>query len=110
VLNLLQEIPGWLSVLVAAGGAVVSGLSLGRSRWAMLLLGGFSAEAVALAFSRVALLGIRSGVWQPSNLGVAFAATSFLGLAGRVLVVAGVAGVLAERRSAPVSAETQTSS
>ena len=54
MLNLLQEIPGWLSVLVAAGGAVVSGLSLGRSRWAMLLLGGFSAEAVALAFSREA--------------------------------------------------------
>ena len=96
----LQQIPSWISVLLAAAGAVVSGLSLGRTRWAVPLLAGFLAEAVALAFSQVAVLGIRAGLVSASGLGLVFFATSLLGLAGRGAVVAGVAGVLSELRGA----------
>lgn len=105
--TLLTEIPAWLSVLVALAGAVVSGLSLGRSRWATVLLGGFVAEATALAFSRVTVLAMRNGVVGPSGVGIAFAAASLLALAGRGTVVAGIAGVLTELRTASGTSEDQ---
>lgn len=105
--TLLQEIPAWLSVLVALAGAVVSGLSLGRSRWATFLLGGFVAEATALACSRVAVLAIRNGVLAAPSVAVVFAATSLLALAGRGAVVAGVAGVLADLRTASVASANE---
>jgi hypothetical protein len=108
MLTVLQQFPAWLSVLVAAVGAVVSGLSLGRSRWSLFLLAGFLAEAIAMAFSQVALMGIRAGVVGASSLGLAFLATSLLGLAGRGSVVAGVAGVLSELRRASGGAGTQS--
>ena len=109
-MTLLQEIPGWLSVLVAIGGALVSGLNLDRSRWATFLLVGFLAEATALAFSRVAVFGIRSGAWNASSFAAAFVATSILGLAGRGSVVAGVAGLLSELRTTSSGSASQPTS
>jgi len=103
----LQLVPAWLSVLVAAAGAVVSGLSLGRSRWAAFLLGGFVAEATALAFSQAAVLVIRSGAIAASSLSLAFLATSLLGFVGRGLVVVGVGGVLSELRDRSAASPSQ---
>ena len=104
----LQEVPAFLGFFVAVAGAVVSGRSLGRSRWATFLLAGFSAEATAFAFSRVALFAMRNGLVAPSSLGLAFGAAALLGLVGRSSVVAGVAGVLAELRTASGASEGRT--
>ena len=97
----LQEIPAWLSLLVAVGGAVVCGMNLARSRWAPILLGGFVAEVIASLFFRAASLGLRSGAAQTSVVGVAFLVASLLGLIGRGSVVAGLAGIFADLKSAP---------
>ena len=105
--TLLMEIPTWLSLLVTVGGVVVSGISIGRTRWATVLLGGFFAEAVAIAFSRLAVLGVRQGVTTTGSMGAALFLGSLIGLAGRVAIVGGVAGLLSELRArAP---ESQTS-
>jgi hypothetical protein len=92
----LQEMFAWVGVLLSAGGAVVSGLNLGRSRWAGLLLGGFLAEATVLAFYRVMAVAIRSEAIGVSSAGAAFLIASIIGLAGRAAIVRGVAGVLSE--------------
>ena len=99
MLTLLQDIPGWLSVFVAASGAVVSGLNLARSRWAPVLLGGFLAETIAAVFFRAATLGLRSGALQASKVGVAFFVASVLGLIGQGTVVAGLAGIFSDLRT-----------
>ena len=98
MLTSLQEIPAWLSLLVAVGGAVVSGMNLGRSRWAPILLGGFVAEVIASLFFRAATLGLRSGALQTSGVGVAFLVGNLLGLIGRGAVVAGLAGMFSDLR------------
>ena len=96
--TLLQDIPGWLGLLVAASGAVVSGLNLARSRWAAILLGGFLAETIAAVFFRAATLGLRSGALQPSRVGVAFFVASVLGLIGQGTIVAALAGIFSDLR------------
>jgi hypothetical protein len=102
MLTALQEIPAWLSFFVAATGAVVSGLNLGRSRWAPILLGGFVAETIASLFFRAASLGLRSGALQTSGIGVAFLVANLLGLIGQGTIVAGLAGMFSDlRRSGP---------
>jgi hypothetical protein len=98
MLTALQEIPAWLSLLVAVGGAVISGLNLGRSRWAPILLGGFVAEVIASLFFRAASLGLRSGSLQAAGVGMAFLVASALGLIGRGAVVAGLGGMFADLR------------
>jgi hypothetical protein len=98
MLTALQEIPAWLGVLVAVGGAVVSGLNLGRSRWAPILLGGFVAEVIASLFFRAASLGLRSGSLQASGIGVAFLVANLLGLIGQGSIVAGLAGMFSDLR------------
>ena len=97
----LQEIPAWLGLFVAIGGAVVCLLNLGRSRWAMLLLAGFVAETITLAFTRVVLIAMRSGALDPSSIGIAFFGSSLLGLIGSTLVVVGLAGVFSDLRRSP---------
>jgi predicted PurR-regulated permease PerM len=95
---LLQEIPAWLSVLAGVGGVVIAAMNIGRTRWATVLLAGFFAETLAMAFSRLALLGVRQGLTTVTALGAAFLLASLIGLAGRVAVIAGVAGLLSELR------------
>ena len=92
----LQEAFGWLGVLLTFTGAVVSGLNLGRSRWAWWFLGGFLAEATVSAFYRVMGLAMRSHAIEVASVGAAYALASLIGLAGRVAIVRGVAGVLSE--------------
>ena len=99
MVTLLQDMPGWLNVLLAATGAVVSGLNLARSRWAPVLLGGFLAETIASLFFRAATLGLRSGALQASRVGVAFFVASVLGLIGQGAVVAGLAGIFSDLRT-----------
>ena len=83
---------GWLNLLVALGGAAVSTLALGRSRWAMVLLGGFVGEAsVSLLYRIQGLFGtIGSG-----SLESVYLVTTSVSLAARIAIVVGVRGLLA---------------
>jgi hypothetical protein len=92
----LQEVFGWLGVLLSATGAVVSGLRLDRSRWAWLLLAGFLAEATVSAFYRLLALAIKSEAMGVSSVGAASLIASTIGLAGRLAIVCGVSGALAD--------------
>ena len=93
---LLQQVFSWLNVLVAASGAIVCGMKVGRSRWAGLLTGAFVAEATILAFYPLAALLVRSGGLKVSSLGAAYLLVSIASVAARIAVVAGVGGVLSE--------------
>jgi hypothetical protein len=103
--TLLQDIPAWLNILVAASGALVSALNLKRSRWAMVLLGGFVVEIVALLSSLAAMVGLRNGAAR-EGIGLVFGAAALLGIVGKASVVGGLAGVLSEPRSPSVPAES----
>jgi hypothetical protein len=92
----LNEAFGWLGVLLSFAGAAVSALSLGRSRWAWWLLGGFLTEATVSAFYRVVGIAMRSAAIEASSVGAAFLLASLVGLAGRAAIVRGVAGVLSD--------------
>lgn len=94
------EIIGLVAVLPPLAGAVVSGMHLGRTRWAGLLFAGFAAETVLSAFFRLASLLIRKGVLSSSGIAPAFGAASLLGFVAMAAVVAGVAGILGELRAA----------
>lgn len=105
MIALAQTLVSWLGVFVAAGGAVLSALHLGRSRWVMVLTGGFAAEAVVLAFYRVGVMFMRNAIFSPRMMSFAFLAASIVGLLARLAVVAGAVGVVAELpRSATDSA------
>jgi hypothetical protein len=94
-MQVLMELMGWMGVLVSIAGVVVTAFSIGRTRWALVLLGGFAGQAVTGVFYRIVprLFGfVGSGNWQ-----VPYLFGSLLGLAAHVAVVAGVAGLLYER-------------
>ena len=99
MLTLLQDMPGWLSLLVAVSGVVVSALNLARSRWAPVLLGGFLADTIASIVFRAAALGLRSGALEASKVGPAFFVASLLGLIGQGTIVAGLAGMFSDLRT-----------
>ena len=99
MLTFLQDMPGWLSLLVAVSGVVVSALNLARSRWAPVLLGGFLADTIASIFFRAAALGLRSGALEASKVGPAFFVASLLGLIGQGTIVAGLAGMFSDLRT-----------
>lgn len=100
MLMVLQEIPAWLGVLVAAVGMIACAASIGRTPWAAVLVGGFFGEAIAIAFPRLAVFGVRGGITTMASIGPALVVSSLIGLAGRVAVVAGVAGLLSSLRKA----------
>ncbi|MET0551680.1 MAG: hypothetical protein ABW221_01490 [Vicinamibacteria bacterium] len=95
MLQVMMELVGWLGVLVSIAGAVVCAFAIGRTRWALVLLGGFLGEAVTGLFYRIVprVFGIvGSGNWQ-----VPYLFGGLLGLLAHAAVVAGVAGLLYER-------------
>jgi hypothetical protein len=98
MVQVLMELVSWVGVLVSLAGAAVSAFAIGRTRWALVLLGGFVGEAVTGVFYRIVprLFGfVGSGNWQlPYLLG------GVLGLAAHAAVVGGVAGLLYERSRA----------
>ena len=99
MLQMMMELLGWLGVLVSIAGAVACAFAIGRTRWALVLLGGFVGEAVTGLFYRIVprLFGfVGSGNWQ-----VPYLFGSLLGLAAHAAVVAGVAGLLYERTRQP---------
>jgi hypothetical protein len=92
MLQVLMGLVSWLGVLVSIAGAVVSAFAIGRTRWALVLLGGFAGEAAAGAFYRIMpqfLAFTGTGNWQAPYL-----LAGLVGLAAHVAVVAGVAGLL----------------
>lgn len=96
MIALAQSLVSWLGVFVAAAGAVLSALHLGRSRWVMVLFGGFAVEAAVLAFYRVGVLFMRNSVFGPRTMSLAFLAAGVVGLLARAAVVAGVVGIVSE--------------
>jgi hypothetical protein len=98
--TVLREAVGWLSVLVSLSGAAVCAAQLGRVRRAGLLMAGFGLQALVSGFYRLfTLLPIRGSA---SGLGAGLAAVSLVSVLGGAMVVAGVAGVLADlRRGGP---------
>ncbi len=100
MLMMLQEIPAWLGVLVAACGMIACAASIGRTSWAGVLAGGFFGEAVGMAFPRLAVWAVRGSVMTMASIGPALVISSLIGLAGRVAVVGGVVGLLSELRNA----------
>lgn len=99
MIALAQSLVSWLGVLVAAAGAVVSALHLGRSRWVMVLTGGFAVEAAVLAFYRVGVMFMRNSVFGPRMMSLAFLAAGVVGLLARAAVVAGVFGLVTESKA-----------
>jgi hypothetical protein len=96
MLQVLMGLVGVLGILVSVAGAVACGFAIGRTRWALVLMGGFIGEAVTGIFYRImptVFSYTGGGSWQvPYLLG------SLLGLAAHAAVVAGVAGLLFETK------------
>lgn len=101
MIALAQTLVSWLGVLVAVAGATLSALHLARSRWVMVLTGGFAVEAAVLAFYRVGVLFMRNSIFSPRMMSLAFLAAGVVGLLARATVVAGVVGVVSELPRAP---------
>ena len=91
-----QGLVSWLGVFVAAAGAVMSALHLGRSRFVMVLTGGFAFEAAVLAFYRVGVMFLRNSVFSPEMMSLAFLVAGTVGVLARAAVVAGVVGLVSE--------------
>ena len=87
---------GLVSVVVALAGAAVCAMYLGRSKFAIVLLGGFVAQATVLLAYRVvpALLG---GGYASDNVRSVFTVLQLAGLVAQAAIVGGVAGLLMER-------------
>ena len=108
MIALAQTLVSWLGVFVAGGGAVLSALHLSRSRWAMVLCGGFAIETVVLVFYRVGTAFARNGIFDVRMLSAAFLAASVVGLFARAGVVAGAIGVLTEASRSSSSPAAQS--
>lgn len=101
---MIQGAVGLLSVLLGLGGVVVCALHVARSRWVLPMLVGFGLEALTAAFYMVAGFFLSRGITSYASLGLVYGAASFVGLTGRVAVLCGLAGLLAELR-APAAAD-----
>jgi hypothetical protein len=97
----LTQAVGWLHVLVALAGVVVCAMNLGRSRWVVVLLGGFCADALVSAAYRVSNLLVTGGQLTYSQLGGLYLLLSFLGIMGSAAIVGGLALLLGERAAKP---------
>jgi hypothetical protein len=105
----LQQMFAWLNVLVYAGGAVVCGLQLGRSRWAGLLTGAFVVETTVLAYYQLAILATSSGLVNVRLLGAVSAFASLVGLGARIGIVWGLSGLLTDAGRASTGAPVSPS-
>jgi len=91
---IVGEAMGWLSVLVLLGGVGVCAMYLGRVPWAGVLLLGFGLQAAGLGLVRLFAFMSRHGLFMASRLGLLLG--TLLAFLGCVVLVAGVAGTLAE--------------
>ena len=96
MIALAQALVSWLGVFVAGLGAVLSALHLGRSRWVMVIFGGFAVETAVLAFYRVGVMFMLNSIFSPRMMSLAFLAAGVAGLLARAAVVGGVVGVVSE--------------
>jgi len=104
----MRDAIGWLSVLLALGGSVLSALHVRRTTWAAVLAGGFGLQAFTMAVARIAVVMVSRGGTGPDLISTVFLLTSLLGLVASGAIVAGVAGVLSElKRSAGAATEPQ---
>jgi len=107
--ELMRDAIGWLGVLLALGGAVLSALHVRRTSWAAVLAGGFGLQAFTMAVARIAVVLVSRGGTGSELVGTVFLLTSLLGMLASGVIVAGVAGVLSElKRSARAAAAPGT--
>ena len=96
----LRDAIGWLALLPAFAGCAVSAMYLGRSRWAPVLLAGFGVQTLVLLFYRLAIFMMSQGQLA-GGIQAAYALASLVGLLAASVIVAGVAGLLAESARKP---------
>jgi len=96
----LAGLLAWLHLLPWIAGFAVSVASLGRSRWAIPLAGGFAAEVLVQAYYRVATLAMGALAMRSRGIAAGFTLASLVGFAGAVAIVVGVAGLLREAGAA----------
>jgi hypothetical protein len=97
---LLMHGIGWLTVLPPLAGFILSAFHLSRSRWAAVLVGGFGIQTVVTLFYRVALMLPVQHLAGGSTQAL-LALASLIGVGAASVVVAGVAGLLAETKPSP---------
>jgi hypothetical protein len=93
----IAELVAWLHLVPSVAGLAVSLASLGRSRWAALLAGGFAVEVLVQLFYRVGTLLIGRGTGS-SGIAGGFALASLLGFLAAAAIVVGIAGLLRDAR------------
>lgn len=100
--SLVASVFGGVSVLLLLAGLGVSIVHIGRTRWALPLAGGFGLQALVSLLYRLMPFVLRS--LTPETYQVTFLVTSVLSSIAMAAIVAGVAGLLWELKSRPVSA------
>jgi len=103
-MDVMRDAIGWLSVLLALSGAVLSALHVRRSTWAVVIAAGFGLQAFAMAFTRIAIVLMSRGDTGSGTIPALFLLTSLLGMAGSAAIIAGLAGVLAQLKQATEAA------
>jgi hypothetical protein len=95
LIRLIQEQLPWFSILINVVGVAVAAAYLKRSRWTLLILFAFLAEAAIQVGSKVLVPTFVSGnyLWRIQTF---FALTSVLGAMQRAALVVGIAGVLSD--------------
>ena len=102
MMGLVNGLLALVGVVIALAGVVVCALHVGRSRSVLVLLAGFSVEAlVGMAYPLIGF--VVSAGSNPESLLTAYAALRLFGLVGQAAVVLGVVGLLGERHAVPAS-------
>jgi hypothetical protein len=89
---------GWVGILIAVAGIVVSAMHFGRVRGAGVLAAGFGMETVAGIFFRLILPVLTSG--SRDRLEAVILVGSILNLCGALAIVSGLWTALAARAAA----------
>jgi uncharacterized membrane protein len=108
--NMAQNLMSWLGLLVGVGGVVLTAAYLKRSRWALLLFGGFLVQTVVRLATQFALpdLATNSRAAFP-RVSLFFLVTNALSVAAYAALVVGVGALLSELSRGRVSGRQSSS-
>jgi hypothetical protein len=95
-LRVVEELVGWLHIVLEMTAIVVCLFHVRRSVWARVLTGGFLLQLAVSLFYRVASYMTSWIVTNASGVSVLYLLASTLGLLSTVVIVVGLAGLLAQ--------------